>query len=291
MSIDYNQEMTAINAELQNQRPQIEPVTAHYYSFADADSRLVASLTVLLDSELRALRAELIFYENPPVQAQSAVTRQAKTIVTRNYAGSGETTEISIMESHGQGATQVRHSDTPLYTKENSYRLWPIAAAIGIIFVVVIIVLFMSVFARNPETTSVAQQSTPVPAATATPTAVMAAAPPDSTEMQSSDGQTYMAQTNGLPPSTNADARLAPGDNARIRPGLAAYLRSEPGPTSGQELVVMQDGQVGRIVGGPVWLPGESDTIVWWYLELEDGGIKGWASANTSELTVLEERR
>ena len=32
MSIDYNQEMTAINAELQNQRPQIEPVTAHYYS-------------------------------------------------------------------------------------------------------------------------------------------------------------------------------------------------------------------------------------------------------------------
>ncbi len=290
MSIDYNQEMTAINAELQNQRPQIEPVSAHYYTFSDADSRLVASLTVLLDSELRAQRAELMFYENPPVQAQSAVTRQAKNIVTRNYAGSGDTTEIRIMESRGQGATQVQHSGLPLYKKENSYRLWPIATAIAIIFIVVVLVLLMSVLARNPENAEVAQALTPAATATVTPT-VVAGAPPGSTEMQSSDGQTYLAQTNGLPPSINADARLAPGDNARIRPGLAAYLRSDPGPTAGQELVIMQDGQVGRIVGGPVWLPGETDTIVWWFLELEESGIQDWASANTSQIMVLEEAR
>ncbi len=288
MSIDYQQEMNTINAEVQNQRPQIEHWDAHYYPFPDTDGRLVASLTVLLDSELRALRAELIFHENPPVQAQSAVSRQAKNIVARNYAGSGAATELRIMESRGQGATQVQHSGLPLYTKENSYRLWPIATAIAIIFIVVVVVVLMSVLARNPDNMEVAQPPTPV--ATATPTAV-AGAPPGSTEMQSSDGQNYTAQTNGLPPSINADARLAPGDNARIRPGLAAYLRSEPGPTAGEELVIMQNGQVGRIVGGPVWLPGETDTIVWWFLELEDGGVKGWASANTSQIMVLEEAR
>ena len=289
MSIDYNQEMSAINAELQNQRPQIEPWTAHYYAFPDGDGRLVASLTVLLDSEMRALRSELVFHENPPVQAQSAVTRQAKNIVTRNYLGSAESTEISIMESRGQGSTQVRHSGTPRYQKESSYRLWPIAAAIGIIFFVAVIVLLLVVFTRGSGQPEVAVA--PTPSVTAPPTEVVAAAPPGGTEMQSKDGQSYVAQTNDLPPSVNADARLAPGDLARIRPGLAAYLRSAPGPTAGEELVIMQNGQAGRIVGGPVWLPGESDTIVWWYLELEDNGVKGWASANTSQMMVLEESR
>lgn len=291
MSIDYSQEMNAINAEMQSQRPQFDPWMAHYYDFPDGDGRLVASLTVLLDSEMRALRAELIFHANASVQAQTAVTRQAKNIVMRSYAGSGDTTEITILESQGKGSTRVAHSGPPRYRKESSYRLWPIATAIGIVFLVVLLVLLMTVVARPPQTTA----TTPEPAPAATPATVTAtagetaAASEGGTPMQSSDGQNYTAQTNGQRASVNADDRLAPGDNARIRAGLAAYLRSQPGPTAGEELVVMQDGQVGRIIGGPVWLPGETDTIVWWYLELEDSGVKGWVSANTSQLRVLEQ--
>lgn len=81
----------------------------------------------------------------------------------------------------------------------------------------------------------------------------------------------------------------APGDNACIRAGLAAYLRSEPGPTSGQELVVMQNGEVGRIIGGPIWLSGESDTIRLVVPGTEESRRQGRASANTSELMVLEQ--
>ena len=41
------------------------------------------------------------------------------------------------------------------------------------------------------------------------------------------------------------------------------------------------------IVGGPVWAPGDSDTIVWWLVQLPDG-TEAWAPANTSKLRLLE---
>ncbi len=289
MSIDYNQEMSAINAGLQNQRPLLERWDAHYYPFLDGEGRLIASLTVLLDGEMRALRAELIFHENPPVAAQSAVTRQAKNLVMRSYAGSGDTTEISILESQGQGATQVQHSGQPIFKKESGYRLWPIAAAIAIVFVVVLIVLLMSVFGREPQNATVAPS--PTPTAITTSAQPGDAAESGRTEVQSSDGASFLATTNGLPPSVNADSALAPGDRVRIRQGLAAYLRSEPGPAAGQELVIMENRQTGRIIGGPVWLKGDTDTIVWWYVELDESGVKGWVSANTSQIRVLEQVR
>ena len=289
MSIDYSREMNTINEDFQQQRPLLEPTSAHYYTLSDQEGRLLAGLTVLLDGEMRALRAELNFHENPPVQTQNSLIRQAKNIVMRNYAGSGESTEISIMESRRQEAALVSHSGAPLYRKESSYRLWPIAASIGILFLVVLVVVLMVLFFRGGEETT-ASAALPTAQPTATPT-VVAGAPPGSVEMQSSDGQTYYATTNGLPTSKYADARLAPGDNARIRRGLASFVRSEPGATAGEELVAIESGQGGQIVGGPVWLQGDQDTIVWWFLELDDSGIQGWAPANTSEMTVLEPAR
>ena len=287
MSIDYSREMAAINEEWQQLRPLIEPSNAHYYTLSDPEGRLLAGLTVLLDSEMHALRAELNFHENPSMEAQNTLTRKAKNIVMHFYAGSGESTEISIMESRRQEATHVSHSGAPLYKKESSYQLWPIAAAIGILFSVVLVVALMILILRGGQETTLVSAPPPAGAPTVTPT-VLASAPPGSTEVKSKDGQVFPAQTNGLDASQFADGNLAPGDRVRIKRGLAAYVRSAPGPTAGEELVVMQDRQAGQIIGGPVWLPGESDTIVWWYLQLDDSGIKGWAPANTSEMTVLE---
>jgi hypothetical protein len=36
-----------------------------------------------------------------------------------------------------------------------------------------------------------------------------------------------------------------------------------------------------------VWLAGDSDTIVWWYVET-NAGVRGWTPANTSQLTLLD---
>jgi hypothetical protein len=49
----------------------------------------------------------------------------------------------------------------------------------------------------------------------------------------------------------------------------------------------MQGGEQATIINGPIWLEGNSDTIVWWYIRL-DNGVEAWVAANTSELTLLE---
>ena len=99
------------------------------------------------------------------------------------------------------------------------------------------------------------------------------------------------AQTNNLPPSENADPSLQIGDRARMSPGLRAFLLPEltdefiENPEA-NNLGVLTDDQVVTLVGGPVWREGESDTVVWWLVELEDGE-QAWVVANTSQFTLL----
>jgi hypothetical protein len=73
----------------------------------------------------------------------------------------------------------------------------------------------------------------------------------------------------------------------RIRAGLQVALRTEAGANAGEVLGAMQGGDEATIINGPIWLEGNSDTIVWWFVRLDDG-TEAWVSANTSELTVLE---
>jgi hypothetical protein len=63
-------------------------------------------------------------------------------------------------------------------------------------------------------------------------------------------------------------------------------LRSQPGADAGIVVGAMSDGQVATIIGGPHMTQGDSDTIVWWLVELEDG-TQAWAAANTSQQTLL----
>jgi hypothetical protein len=94
-------------------------------------------------------------------------------------------------------------------------------------------------------------------------------------------------QTNGLPPSRNADRTLGVGSTARIRAQLKAFVRSEPSAELGETLTFVQDGEEMTILGGPTYSQGDSDTIVWWYVQTAAGG-QGWVPANTSQLTLLE---
>jgi hypothetical protein len=94
------------------------------------------------------------------------------------------------------------------------------------------------------------------------------------------------AAAAGLPPSRNARAELGIGMRVAIVPGLALKLRSEPGAEAGVEVGSMVDGEVATIIGGPRLTQGDTDTIVWWLVQLDDG-TQAWAAANTSQYTLL----
>jgi hypothetical protein len=71
-----------------------------------------------------------------------------------------------------------------------------------------------------------------------------------------------------------------------IVPGLRLALRSEPGAEAGVVVGDMVDGEEATVIGGPRMTQGDSDTIVWWLVQLDDG-TQAWAAANTSQQTLL----
>ena len=77
------------------------------------------------------------------------------------------------------------------------------------------------------------------------------------------------------------------GDRIRLLPEYKISLRSEAGAQAGVIVTHLQDADPMTILNGPIWLEGNTDTIVWWYVRV-DSGAEGWVPANTSELTLLE---
>jgi hypothetical protein len=121
------------------------------------------------------------------------------------------------------------------------------------------------------------------PAGVAKAVSVAAMVPPTVTLQEFA---TY-PQTNNLPESSHADKGLKIGQRVRVPNGLALTLRSAPGADAGSPMGFLKNTEEATIVNGPVWTAGDSDTIVWWLVSL-DNGIKAWAPANTSNLTLLE---
>jgi hypothetical protein len=93
-------------------------------------------------------------------------------------------------------------------------------------------------------------------------------------------------QTNGLGPSINADPNLAVGKRARVQPGFTVSLVSEPIPDQEKVVGSWQEGDEALIIDGPVRKQGNTDTIIWWRVRL-DNGIEAWTPANTSDVTLL----
>ena len=77
------------------------------------------------------------------------------------------------------------------------------------------------------------------------------------------------------------------GDRIQLLPAYKITLRSQAGAQAGVEVAQLQNADRMTILNGPIWLQGNSDTIVWWYVRVDDGP-EGWVPANTSELTLLE---
>ncbi len=269
------------------------PVKAHYYEILDRAGARRAALTVLLDSQMRAMRAELCYYEryNALTPVQDEIFERAVEIVESNYLGNGLSSELTVIDGTPMAQEIVRHNNPdPAYRPDQRIRIWPFAAGYGALLLVLLLVGLLNRTLLRPASATVAVAEVAAPAA-----ALQRAASTDAAAASASgDAATVtmladpsQPNTNGLAVSANADAALVVGMEVRIRAGLRSFVRSEPGPESGEEVGFLQDGATATIVGGPTWLPGDTDTIVWWYVETADG-VRGWTPANTSQLTLLE---
>lgn len=271
------------------------PADGHYYTFSAPDGRLLASLLVLLDSRLATTRAELFYYDEGLDRPTSdAILRRARNIIGTDYhGGGGLNTPLAVSYADRRATITVDHmSGDPLYKEPPAYPLWKVAAIIlSAAIVVIVLGLAVNTF-RNRGPEQVAANATP-PAEQQPATAEAVNRSADEVAAvqvgapEGVDPATLQLNTNGLAESVNADPGLAPGVVAVMGEGYNSFIRSLPGAEAGEGVGYLQPGDRVTIIGGPTWLKGDSDTIVWWYVRTDDG-VTGWAPANTSTLTLLE---
>lgn len=139
-----------------------------------------------------------------------------------------------------------------------------------------------------PETNAVTADAVAEPVAPSA--AETEAVAPSASEAEEAAPAEYV---NPFPPNTND---LVPSevahdfallDRAVVTVGHVAMQR-EPEPDRDLSFAWKPQGTVVQLLGGPVWIEGETATVVWWYVETADDGQKGWMAANGSVTKYLE---
>lgn len=265
---------------------QVTSIDADYFTIADAEDWPIAGLIVLLDRRRHAVRAELHLYEDGERQNEYAL-RTAQNIVANQYF-SHDLVQLQVMQSYPWRETLEIQAGGAAATPENDLmafvrQYWqPIVGASAIILLVLFIWLIASLF-RSPDDaeTAITEPTATVALANTTDNSAQGA-PAESAQSIATVG----AQTNGLSPSRNADPNLAVGKRLRVLPNVAVSLVSQP--ENDQSLVIgfLEAGKEATIFDGPVYKQGDSDTIVWWHVRLDDGGT-AWVPANTSSATLV----
>jgi len=257
------------------------PTTAHLYEIFDR-SEQIATLMVALDPQQRMLYADLLYFdrEHSLESLQSDVYKRARGVVQSNYLGSnGMASELRVLEASTINTEQVaHHNPEPTFSPRRLYRFWHLAAGYGALLVLLLVTGVLN---------RMGSSAPPPPAETRAAVAPAEAAAPLAAEEAAELPAALQPNTNGLPPSKNADNRLEVSMRVRIRPTYRSFIRTQPGPEQGESVGTLEDGAEATLLGGPVWLAGDSDTIVWWYVET-NAGVRGWTPANTSQLTLLD---
>ncbi|MCX6047741.1 MAG: hypothetical protein NT075_21800 [Chloroflexi bacterium] len=268
---------------------RLQSINAEYYNITDIESWPIAGLLVLLDGKRQPVRAELHLYEDLEDQVRDAAIRQGRLLLESRYF-SLDPVPLRIMQNY-QWRDTLQVQPTGAITVASTFdwfQYWPIAATV--VGLLLVIGLIWSVRSLRGTTSRAA-------APTATSALISQNAVTATTNITAAVAPTITIQefpaypvTNNLPASTHANQNLAIGQRVRVPnqpPGMTLTLRSAPGATAGVRLGFLTDSEEATIMNGPVWTEGESDTIVWWLLNV-DAGVQAWAPANTSELTLLE---
>lgn len=259
-----------------------QAIDAHYYNITDSQSWPIAGLLVLLDNRRQPVRAELQIDNEFDDYVVEAALRQARVVLQDHYIG-GEPVPVTILTTSAlRDAIDVRlppvGSRVPRFSRGRQ-GLW----AGGALAAVAILVTVLGIALLRPG----AQEG--VGPVVGTPTATVELTPLAAAGMGAAPAVApgaRTADTDALPTSRNARPDIRVGIRVQVVPTLQVALRTEPGIQSGTTIRAMSDQDRATVIGGPEYTRGESDTIVWWYLQL-DTGEQAWAAANTSDRTLL----
>jgi hypothetical protein len=268
-----------------------QAIDATFFNLTDTEGRATAGLLLLLDRMNRPVRAELHFYEEIDGFIRDNTVRQAQSILQDRYY-SREPVALRVMyvfQDRKSYDVTLPQPDATAPTQNAKNINWKMIA--GIVAAIVAVVAIGWAISRTVGSSSDAQVADEVPAAGGVEAVEEVAAETGSeaeTELGSeADPESTLIQSVDLPESRNARNDLSVGMRAAILPGLQSFIRTEPDAAVGENVGIFEDGDAGLLIDGPITRPGESDTIVWWYI-ISDSGDEGWVPANTSQFTLLE---
>lgn len=259
-----------------------QAIGAEYFNITDAEDWPIAGLLVLLDGMYHPVRAELQFYEDLREDIEGAAVRQAQSILQRKYTSKDPLPLRFVLSVQAPEVMDVRLRPPGSQPRKSQSKYWmPVIMALASVVVIIALVwIGVTILGSFGSETPVAEV---VPIEPTVENVGLAGETDSGGPVDASSA----TSTPDLPQSKNARPDVAIGVRARILPGLKLTLRSEAGPTAGEEIGFMTDAEEALVIGGPVYTRGTSDTIVWWFVRLDDG-TEAWAAANTSNQTLLE---
>lgn len=256
---------------------ELHSIPGDYYNITDSEGTPLAGLMVLTDRKGWPVRAELHLHENTAGALYDQAVRQAQLLVVDRYSGPSHLPLIVLYARLAQDRISVPLQPPPPRT---GLPAWAKPAGLALIALLVFGALGWMLndwlggesSSETPQTIAIAPADTPAPSA-------QQAAGEESAER--------IFETNGLATSRNA-LPLDLGQRVQLRPGIQGVtLRTLAGATAGDVVGYLEPPMQVTIVNGPIWLQGNTDTIVWWFVRT-DSGLEAWAPANTSEFTLLE---
>lgn len=251
----------------------LQGIRAEYYNLTDLQGAPLAGLLVLMDRRSRPVRAEIHLHHTADDSLYRIGLQQAQRLISDRYSSDRPVplyplrveldSEPLAIQAHGSGRAAASPPGVTAGT--------PLIIIIGLVLAVS--ALLSGWFLNAWLSGDLADSGGPTALSSQPSTANI----PEGV---------LIAETNELPASQNA-IPMKVGDRVRLLPEYKISLRTEAGPQEGAIVADLQDAVQMTITNGPVWLQGQSDTIVYWYVRLDDG-TEGWVPANTSDLTLLE---
>ena len=256
----------------------LQGIRADYYNLTDLQGAPLAGLLVLMDRRGRPVRAEIHMHSTAADALYEIAVRQARRLITDRYNSDRPIRLYPLRVELDSDPLSVQPQGSSRHVVSSVASPGSQGASNDLVLLVfgLLLVLsalfggwFLNEWLRGDLTGSGASSTVRRGSSSAD---------------VGTDG--LIVQTNGLPPSRNA-IPMKVGDRIQLLAEYKITLRTHAGAQAGDIVAHLQDANRLTILDGPIWLQGNSDTIVWWYVRLDDGA-EGWVPANTSELTLLE---
>ncbi|MBX3050541.1 MAG: hypothetical protein KF753_03640 [Caldilineaceae bacterium] len=262
----------------------LQAIQGNYFNITDSNGSPLAGLMVLLDRKGRPVRAELHLHESTTGTLYDQAVRQAQLLTTERYFGPGQMPLIVMFARLAQDRISVPLQPPP---PPSGLPGWLRPVAIGLVALLVFGGLgwYLNDLLGGSSGSNTPQTAIQTPSQSGVSDA--GAVQPVAAQPVAEQPQGRIFETNGLPISVNA-VPMELGQRVQLREGIQGItLRTLAGATAGEIIGYLEPPMQATLINGPIWLQGNSDTIVWWFVRTDDG-VEAWTPANTSEFTLLE---